>query len=107
MESRTQSRNKTERYEIRWSAEELAVAKRHADMAGLSLSEFVRRVATRQPLVAKSDQETIAELRKLGGLIKHLFGERATGLTPAEKRQAWAVVEALDAAAKALAGRKP
>lgn len=45
-----------------------------ADIAGLSLSEYMRRrFFGGRPLVAYTDLSTIAELRRIGGLLKHNF----------------------------------
>lgn len=42
-----------------------------ADVAGLSVSELVRRRALGRTVQAASDLTTIRELRRLGGLQKH------------------------------------
>ena len=44
-----------------------------AEIAGLSLSEYMRRRFFGGPLVAHTDLSTIAELRRIGGLLKHNF----------------------------------
>jgi len=46
-----------------------------ADLAGLSLSELVRRRYFGRPIITRSDEVTIRELRRLGGLVKHLHNE--------------------------------
>ena len=47
----------------------------HADSAGLSVSEYMRRIMFGgRPIVARTDSQTIRELRRLGGLLKHHFG---------------------------------
>ncbi len=45
-----------------------------AEIAGLSLSEYMRRrFFGGRPLVAHVDLSTVAELRRIGGLLKHNF----------------------------------
>lgn len=46
-----------------------------ADMAALSMSELVRRRYFGRPVLASADQAMIRELRRLGGLLKHLHNE--------------------------------
>ena len=45
-----------------------------AEIAGLSLSEYMRRrFFGGRPLTAHTDLSTVAELRRIGGLLKHNF----------------------------------
>ena len=45
-----------------------------AAIAGISVSEYMRRLFFGgRPLVAKTDGQTIRELRRLGGLLKYNF----------------------------------
>ena len=45
-----------------------------AEIAGLSLSDYMRRrFFGGRPLVAHADLSTVAELRRIGGLLKHNF----------------------------------
>ena len=60
---------------VRLTAAEKARLKDDADLAGLSVSEFVRRRAFGRPIIAQADAVTIKELRRLGGLVKHLHNE--------------------------------
>ncbi|MDM7322018.1 MAG: MobB mobilization protein [Gammaproteobacteria bacterium] len=46
-----------------------------ADFAGLSVSEYARRRIFRRPIMAATDAAMIKELRRLGGLIKHIHNE--------------------------------
>jgi len=45
-----------------------------AALAGLSVSEYVRRRALGRRVVASADLAVIRELRRLGGLVKHIYG---------------------------------
>lgn len=45
-----------------------------ADMAGLSLSEYLRRREFGgRPMIARTDMVMLSELRRIGGLLKHNF----------------------------------
>jgi len=47
-----------------------------AAIAGLPVSEYMRRLFFGgRPLIAKADEQMIRELRRMGGLLKHLGGE--------------------------------
>ncbi len=43
-----------------------------ADQCSLSISEYIRRCALGRAVSSRSDQEALRELRRQGGLIKHL-----------------------------------
>jgi hypothetical protein len=57
---------------IRLSADEHARIKQRAESCAVTVSEYVRRCALDRPLTARVDIEALAELRRQGGLIKHL-----------------------------------
>ena len=44
-------------------------------MAGMTLSNYLRHRVLGHRVVAQADQVTIRELRRLGGLAKHLHNE--------------------------------
>ena len=59
---------------FRLTAGEDARIEKQAAVAGISVSEYMRRLFFGgRPIVAKSDEQTIRELRRLGGLLKHNF----------------------------------
>jgi hypothetical protein len=59
---------------LRLSAEEDARLERQAAVAGISVSEYMRRLFFGgRPVIARTDEQTIRELRRLGGMIKHHF----------------------------------
>jgi hypothetical protein len=66
---------------LRLSAGEDARLERQAAVAGISVSEYMRRLFFGgRPVIARTDDRTIRELRRLGGLLKHHFeAVRATG----------------------------
>jgi hypothetical protein len=57
---------------IRLSADERARIKQRAESCAVTVSEFIRRCALDRPLTGRADIEALAELRRQGGLIKHL-----------------------------------
>jgi len=60
---------------VRLTGAEKARLKEDADAAGLSLSELVRRRYFGRPIVANADAVMLNELRRLGGLLKHIHNE--------------------------------
>ena len=71
----------TSRRTIRITTAEDERLREQASNAGLSVSGYMRRLMFGgRPIVARTDSQTIRELRHLGGLLKHHFGMvRATG----------------------------
>jgi hypothetical protein len=58
---------------LRLSEHEDARLVDQAGMAGLSVSEYMRRLFFGgRPIVARTDEQMIRELRRMGGLLKHL-----------------------------------
>jgi hypothetical protein len=66
---------------LRLSAEEDARLESQAAVAGISVSEYMRRLFFGgRPVIARADEQMIRELRRMGGLLKHNFGAvRVTG----------------------------
>lgn len=63
-----------QRRTLRLTVEEDDRLSRQAATAGISVSEYMRRLFFGgRPIVAKTDGQTIRELRRLGGLLKHHF----------------------------------
>ena len=59
---------------LRISAEENERLVRQADAAGISVSEYLRRLCFgSRPITSRTDSQTIRELWRLGGLLKHNF----------------------------------
>ena len=60
---------------LRLSEREDARLVEHAAIAGLSVSEYMRRLFFGgRPIIASTDAQMIRELRRMGGLLKHLSG---------------------------------
>ena len=60
---------------VRLTASEKDKLKEDADLAGLSVSELVRRRYFGRPLVANADAVMLKELRRIGGLLKHIHND--------------------------------
>lgn len=67
----------TGRINLRVTEQELSDLKQQAEIAGLSVSEYVRRRALGRRVVgsSKTDIHVLSELRKLGGLLKLVHNE--------------------------------
>ena len=62
---------------VRLTATEKIRLKEDADLAGLSMSELVRRRYFGRPIIASADAVMLKELRRIGGLLKHMHNENA------------------------------
>ena len=60
----------TERLDVRVSPDEKERLRALAARAGLPVAEMVRLRALGRPVVPRTDETTIRELRRLGGLLK-------------------------------------
>ena len=63
----------TRRLFIRTTDREKAIIKTQAKKAGLTMSEYMRRISINKRIVSKMDQKALGELARLGGLQKHLL----------------------------------
>lgn len=60
---------------VRLTAAEKSRLKEDADLAALSMSELVRRRYFGRPIIANADAVMLRELRRIGGLLKHVHNE--------------------------------
>jgi hypothetical protein len=60
---------------IRFTPTELAELKEAANIAGITVSTYVRRRALGRKIAANVDLIMIRELRRIGGLLKHIHNE--------------------------------
>jgi hypothetical protein len=60
---------------VRLTRTEKAKLKEDADLAALSMSELVRRRYFGRPIIADADAVMLKELRRIGGLLKHIHNE--------------------------------
>lgn len=84
---------------MRLTADEKKFICAQAEAAGLPVSAYVRALAVGNTIRTKTDAAVLNELRRLGGLCKHLFNN---GADPGETGSA---LRALEAAAARLAPR--
>ncbi len=60
---------------VRLTSHEKSRLKEDADLAALSMSELVRRRYFGLPIVAHTNAVMIKELRRIGGLLKHIHNQ--------------------------------
>ena len=60
---------------LRISAADHAELAHRAGVAGLTVSEYLRRSALARPILAKTDDAMIRELRRVAGLMKHVWSQ--------------------------------
>lgn len=60
---------------VRLTTEEKERLREDADLAGLSMSELIRRRYFGRPIISNSDAIMLKELRRIGGLLKHIHNE--------------------------------
>jgi hypothetical protein len=64
-----------QRITIRLSRAEKDQLTEDANLAGLTTSELIRRRYFGKPIIAATDAAMIRELRRVGGLLKHIFNQ--------------------------------
>lgn len=92
---------------LRLTAEEEDRLTRQAATAGISVSEYMRRLFFGgRPIIAKTDDLTIRELRRLGGLLKHHFEVVKRAGNPATLSELDAALREIRRAIEALSERR-
>ena len=61
----------TKRLSLRVTDIEDTEIRREADAAGLTMSDYAKKRILGRPVASATDVQTINELRRLGGLLKH------------------------------------
>ena len=89
----------TERLDVRVAPDEKEQLRAIADAAGIVVAELVRRRALGRPVVSRTDETTIRELRRLGGLLKMVH----VGSGGAYSRETAGALNTLHAAIRRLA----
>lgn len=64
-----------QRITIRLTQTEKNLLTEDADLAGLTTAELIRRRYFGKPIITQTDRATIRELRRIGGLLKHVFNQ--------------------------------
>ncbi|MHB1670243.1 plasmid mobilization protein [Thiomonas sp.] len=93
------------RVEIRWDADDYQVLAERAALCDLTVSEFVRRATMTRPILTAADQKAVLELRRVAGMLKHLYPRNANWSNE-EKWRYWDGRENLLAIAARIAGKK-
>ncbi len=65
----------SEKIAVRLAPEEKIKLQEDATLAGLSMSELVRRRYFGRPIIANADIVMVRELRRIGGLLKHIHNQ--------------------------------
>ena len=74
-------------FHFRTTKNEMDIIRENAKLAGLTNSEYVRRRALKIQVVAKVELNILSELKRIGGLIKHIHNE-SNGLYSTETAEA-------------------
>lgn len=69
------SENLDDAIKVRLTSNEKMVLAEDAELAGISMSELVRRRCLGRPVIANTDAVMLRELRRIGGLLKHIHNE--------------------------------
>jgi len=81
---------------LRLSGDEDARLMEQAAIAGLSVSEYMRRLFFGgRPVIARTDDQMIRELRRMGGLLKHL-GAASPGVEAEMRETLESIRQAID-----------
>ena len=94
----TQEKQRVKRIYARMTPSEYLELQEQADAAALTISEFVRRRLFGRRIISKVELRVLSELRKLGGLLKHIHNETG-GVYSEDTRDA---IQALTAYARNL-----
>lgn len=67
--------NKSRKVTLRYSETQYASLSERAENASLSVSEYIRSISVNGRVLSRTDVKMLSELRKLGGLLKHIHNE--------------------------------
>jgi hypothetical protein len=73
--SKPQSEQKRNRVTVRLNDAEYAFLMQQADVCSVTPSSFIRSRALGKVIVPQTDLRVLAELRRIGGLLKHIHNE--------------------------------
>ena len=107
MEKRKAAIRFQKRRTLRLTAEEDEKLTRQAVTAGISVSEYMRRLFFGgRAIIARTDDQTIRKLRRLGGLLKHHFEMVKRTGNPATLSELDAALREIRRAIEALSERR-
>jgi len=85
--SKSEKRQKNTLIQLRCTEAEAEAIKTKAIASGLTTSEYVRRSALNRRIMVRTDIRMMNELKRLGGLQKHLYSQMQDGMTTELSRQ--------------------
>ena len=107
MEKRKATTRFQKRRTLRLTVEEDERIAQQAATAGISISEYMRRLFFGgRPIIARTDDQTIRELRRLGGLLKHHFEVVKRAGSPGTLAELDAALRAIRRAIEALSEKQ-
>jgi len=76
---------------VRWTVDEYAELVQRAEKLGLTVSSYIRHAALGKQIIPLVDLMWIAELRRIGGLLKHHYPQikSSPNWTAHEKQKYW------------------
>lgn len=99
MEEKKSQRNA--RITVRLSSDEMSAMLDKISKTNIGKSEFVRRSVLGAPVHSATDHQMIAELKRLGGLMKHQYPKNSNWADH-EKKDYWQLMTRLNALASQL-----
>lgn len=91
----------------RVTATDRAHIARQAEAACLTTSEYIRRCATERVILSRTDDVMIRELRRIGGLLKHIHVESAGAYSESTAAGLESIRAAIDSIARTSSGSRP
>lgn len=85
--SKSEKRQKNTLIQLRCTETEAEAIKNKAIVAGLTTSEYLRRTALNRRIQVRTDIRMMNEIKRLGGLQKHLYTQMQEGMTTELSRQ--------------------
>lgn len=85
--SKSESRQRQKLVKCRCTDAEFEAINKKALAAGLTTSEYLRRSALNRKIMVRTDIRMMNELKRLGGLQKHLFTQMNDNMTSELSRQ--------------------
>jgi len=100
--SKSESRQRQKLVKCRCTEAEFEAINNKAIAAGLTTSEYLRRTALNRRIMVRTDIRMMNELKRLGGLQKHIFTQMSETMTTELSRQFSEVLTGITGALTAL-----
>lgn len=85
--SKSKSCQRDKWIKFRCTEDEYDAISNKAIVAGLTTSEYIRRTALNRRIMVRTDIRMMNELKRMGGLQKHLYSQMQDGMTTELSRQ--------------------